>query len=89
MHVSMEHNLTIFYSGIRVPRCPPGSVENNIGGETTCYVFHIEPKTYIDAMRACKSIWPEASLVAIETADEQAFISNMINTSHSNQTWFL
>lgn len=70
--------------GIRVPRCPPGSVENNIGGQTTCYVFHMEPKTYIEAMKACKAIWPQASLVAIETAVEQAFISNMINTSHGN-----
>ncbi|XP_011456845.3 uncharacterized protein [Magallana gigas] len=77
------YNAPCSTEGIRVPRCPPGSVENNIGGQITCYVFHMEPKTYIDAMKACKAIWPQASLVAIETAAEQAFISNMINTSHA------
>nr|XP_022326195.1 uncharacterized protein LOC111126085 [Crassostrea virginica] len=69
--------------GIRFPRCPPGSVENQNGGITTCYVFHMEPKTYLDAMKTCKAIWPLASLVAIETAAEQAFISNMINSSNA------
>lgn len=78
------YSLIFLREGIRVPRCPPGSVENNIGGQITCYVFHMEPKTYIEAMKACKAIWPQASLVAIETAAEQAFISNMINTSHGN-----
>jgi hypothetical protein len=45
-------------------------------------VFHMEPKTYRDAMKTCKAVWPLASLVAIESSVEQTIISNMINQSN-------
>ncbi|XP_062596120.1 uncharacterized protein LOC134257534 [Saccostrea cucullata] len=77
------YNAPCSTEGVRFPRCPTGSVVNNIGDKTTCYVFHMEPKTYKDAMKTCKTIWPLASLVAIESAAEQAFIANMINQSNA------
>ncbi|XP_056013450.1 MAM and LDL-receptor class A domain-containing protein 1-like isoform X2 [Ostrea edulis] len=67
--------------GVQTPICPPGSVVNNVMGRTTCYVFHMEAKTYKDAMLTCKSLWPQASLVSIESPIEQQFISHMINQS--------
>lgn len=77
------YNAPCSTEGIRFPRCPNGSVIYNVSGTTTCYVFHVEPKTYLDAMKACKARWPQASLIAIETAAEQTFISNMIKNSNA------
>lgn len=57
-------------------------METKVGGMETCYVFHMEPKTYRDAMKTCKAVWPLASLVAIESSVEQTIISNMINQSN-------
>ncbi|XP_078315448.1 uncharacterized protein LOC111102651 [Crassostrea virginica] len=79
----MIYNAPCSTDGIRSPVCPFGGVIRRKGAQTSCYTFHPEPLKYTDAILACKEVWPDASLVQIETEEEQGFIANQINNTQA------
>ncbi|XP_062569840.1 perlucin-like [Saccostrea cucullata] len=79
----MIYNARCNADGVRSPVCPFGSFTRKEGSSISCYTFHPEPLIYVDAIKSCKRVWPDASLLQIETAEEQTFISYHINNSQA------
>ncbi|XP_048771111.2 uncharacterized protein LOC125677178 [Ostrea edulis] len=77
----MVYNVPCNTDGIHSPVCPFGSFIRKEGTIVSCYTFHPEPLVYFDAIKSCKRVWPGASLLQIEEASEQTFITHQINNS--------
>ncbi|XP_060083118.1 uncharacterized protein LOC132562393 [Ylistrum balloti] len=74
----MVYNAPCHTPGIRKPVSCNGK-ELTIDRTKHCYTAHIEPRTYIDAIRACKKEWPQNHLLSVTSATVQQYIVNWIH----------
>ncbi|XP_071123909.1 uncharacterized protein [Mytilus edulis] len=64
-----------------LPAVPADSLLRRVGNETTYYTFHKTPATWYDAQVTCRKANPRSSLAAIQSASEQLFLVNFINSN--------
>ncbi|WAR04741.1 MLRP2-like protein, partial [Mya arenaria] len=69
-----------------IPDCPAGSRKLVQGNMTSCYSFHIEPRSWYEAVDACKSEAPNGHLVSINSKLEQQFLVDVMQTNAAYTT---
>jgi len=63
---------------LAVSGCPPGAHTTTIGNVTSCYTFHVTPRSWYDAAAVCKSEAPNSHLVSVNSKLEQDFLVDVI-----------
>ncbi|XP_053377463.1 MAM and LDL-receptor class A domain-containing protein 2-like [Mercenaria mercenaria] len=76
-----------------VPNCPAGSRKTTIDNVTSCYTFHVTPRTWSEAVKICKAEAPNAHLVSVNSQKEQNFLldtiqSDSVYTSMGTSGWY-
>jgi hypothetical protein len=66
-----------------VPKCPAGARKMTVGNVTSCYTFHVTPKSWSEAVKVCKAEAPNAHLISVNSKKEQDFISDTIQSDAS------
>lgn len=69
-----------------VPQCPAGARKLTVGNVTSCYTYHLTPKSWPEAVKVCKSEAPNAHLVSVNSKKEQDFLVDTINSDASYTT---
>ncbi|KAL4225846.1 MAM domain [Mactra antiquata] len=66
-----------------VPTCPAGSRRFTANNVTSCYSFHVTPKSWNDAVKVCKMEAPNGHLVSVNSQKEQGFLYDTISNDAS------
>lgn len=65
---------------VDVPQCPAGARKLTVDNITSCYTFHLTPKSWSDAVEMCKTEAPNAHLVSVNSKKEQDFLVDTIRS---------
>ncbi|OWF37285.1 MAM domain-containing protein 2 [Mizuhopecten yessoensis] len=80
----MVYNVPCNTPGIRKPVSCTGK-ELTIGSKKHCYTAHVEPRTYVDAIRTCKKGWSQSHLLSVTSAMVQHYIVDWIRNDTGKQ----
>ncbi|XP_052778688.1 MAM and LDL-receptor class A domain-containing protein 1-like [Mya arenaria] len=69
-----------------IPDCPAGSRKLVQGNVTSCYSFHITPRSWYEAVDECKSEASNGHLVGINSELEQQFLVDAMQTNAAYTT---